>query len=199
MGEYLDKLGPEVTMGTVFTDLYGRVDKTIADLDDLREDKRSNKIPGTSLEFDHNTKSGTGRGSHCTRRVLVVDGTRRQPLIGRTRHVIPPNGAIQPEGVRAYRGNEIDADYSVVLQPSGMVACKLGFLGINGRYPNREPFGTASRVANERIGGLPDAYTARIEIVASAIVANLDAVEGMAYGMSVEEAFSEAGLQPLAA
>ncbi len=200
MGTYLERLGPEVTMGAVFNDLYFRTDKVIEELKDLRDDKRSTTIPGLPIELSTDTDGAGRRGNRCTTTVIVNDGKDKLSLVGRTRQVISTQsqGVYIPESVQAYRGSEESPDYSVRHESSGMVTSKLGFMGIEGRPSRREPFGApVSRDLNESLAGLPEAYTEQIELVGSAILCNLDIVENIACGMSVEDAFAEAGREPL--
>lgn len=201
MPGYLERIGPRATLGTVFFDLYGATDQLIEELDEMRAGKtadRSRKeIPGTSLRFDWSSGRGEGKGSHCTTYVSAENMMDTIRLVARSRHVLPRQGAHEPEGVKGFRGSEVSPDYAIAMRPGGLIECRLGQLGIRGRRPD-EPVGRTIGHLGDSLAGLTEADQQRIEVVGSTIRANLGAIESMALGASPQEALAEIG-RPLVA
>lgn len=195
MPGYLERLGPGATLGTAFMDLYGKTDTLLEELDEMRlgktQDRTRKQIQGTHLRLDWSCGKGEGKGTHSTTYVSA-DGSETIRMIGRGRHVIPPQGAHTPESVKAFRGTEVSADYSITQRPNGMIECRLGQLGIRGRRTG-EPVGTTIGAMGETLASLTERDQQRVEIVGATIIANLDAIESMALGASPEVAFAEAG------
>lgn len=200
MPGYLERLGPRATLGTAFTDLYGRADALIEELDEMRlgktQDRSRRQIPGTHLSLNWSCGRGEGKGTHSTTYVYAEgEGIR---LIARGRQVLPPQGAHAPVSVGAFRGSELSPDYAIAQRPNGIIECKLGQLGMRGRRggePNGMTFGTMG----DSLEGLAERDRQRVEIVGSLIVVNLDAIESMALGATPQEAFAEAGRPIVAA
>lgn len=200
MPGYLERLGSDATLGTAFLDLYGKADTLIEELDEMRlgktQDKSRRQIPGTHLMLGWTCGRGEGKGTHSSTYVSTSAGDEMRMLV-RGRQVIPPQGAHTPVSVGAFRGRELSPDYKITQRANGIIECRLGQLGIRARR-NDEPMGTTFGAMSEAIAGLPERDKERIDIVGSAIVANLDAIESMALGATPEEAFAEAG-RPIAA
>jgi hypothetical protein len=201
MPGYLEKLGPDATLGTAFLDLYGEADRLIEELDEMRlgktQDRSRRDIPDTFLRLGWTCGRGEGKGTHSSTYVSTSEWDEIR-MLSRGRHVIPPQGAYTPESVRAFRGREVSADYSFTQRANGIIECRLGQLGIRGRRSG-EPVGMTVGGMGETVAGLPERDQERIEIVGTAIVANLSAIESMALGATPEEAFAEAGRPIVAA
>ncbi len=201
MPGYLERLGPGATLGTAFQDLYGEADRLIEELDEMRlgktQDKSRRQIPNTQLMLGWTCGRGEGKGTHSSTYVSTYAGDEMRMLV-RGRQVTPPQGAHTPVSVGAFRGSELSPDYTISQRTNGIIECRLGQLGIRGRRSG-EPVGRNFGAMSEAIAGLPERDQERIEIVGSAIVANLGAIESMALGATPEEAFAEAGRPVVAA
>lgn len=189
MAEYLEQLGPEGTVGQVFTDLYHYVDATIGRLEQIKDrdvDNRSpNYIPGTLLAVRHSAVPDELLGKDVAAKVVATVGVDiRYPVIERGGNIPPLSSpATRPIPIRvaAYRADELSPDFSLFQNPiNDTVAIRLVQRGL--RWSRRqldhpEPVGRGQERIDQAIGQMDPTSYERLSIVTCRILDAVTAIE----------------------
>lgn len=207
MSDYLESLGPKATVGEVFTDLYGRVDQLIDELDQIRKrgggDSSSPTIPGMPLRFGWSWGRGEAPGSSgFTTTVRVANGFATTNLLAKSVYRKSAQASPIPSRVGGYRGRELGPDYCLAYddpRPGSRVDLRLGKFGLwqtpqYGR--SNEPIGRSVEPIDEPVVGLDHTARSRLEIITQGILDNVTAVEMIRVGADVREVLEAAGKPP---
>lgn len=203
MSKYLDELGPEANLGNLFEDLYERASKFVGSGTDLA--LPSSLLDGT--DFDHKVISSSPRRLRhkdgymisilghpdpdgpkgFKTRQLVSRGDRITTSYGRDAHVPQEVGAFEPGG--------IGPDFSIRRHTEEVILLEqFSEADVPGEDRKLEP-GTTQGNTEQTLGSLDAVDLDRAAVVSSAILRNLQAVEFIIQGSTVEEAFTRVNEQ----
>lgn len=185
-------INPETTLGEVFDRSYERIDELVEGLCE-------GENVSAGLVFDFPKELKAARGVKRTAKLAAANGSANRLLIARTKLVEPESDQKTPIPIKAsaFRRDEeperASANFVLSKGPSGIITCRLGYVGVSGERLAEEPVGTTSERPEVVLGDLDNTDQMRISAVSQAIARNAGVVESMISGSSLEEALAQAG------
>jgi hypothetical protein len=197
MAGNLDSINPEVTIASVFEEVHQQAQTMVERLNELRvaeygESAANPQVPGFRLLVETQVGKEFKGGRPCTAVISALVPPKFR-LVGVT-HVrrTDPSEGVVPTYVKAYRGREHKADYSIKERgPKGNLVTYLGREGVKGRETPDEPFGEHEARPEELVATLNREDKQRLCVVRNAVIKNLDVVELILQGAPVAEIFKD--------